>query len=122
MGALRMKIKNEKLKILSCSSEAFTDRVEAGGLLAEALIGHAGPQTVVLGVPRGGVVVAREVASGIPCHSGHPLLHVPRCAVSLADWWHVHHGLRRWPSFATPTSSPHYFPSGGVHRSPLGAV
>jgi len=58
-----MKIKtSEKLKILSRSSNAFTDRVEAGELLAEALIDHAGPQTVILGIPRGGLVVAREVA------------------------------------------------------------
>jgi len=57
-----MKTTKEKLKILSRSSETFTDRVEAGELLAEALIDHAGPQTVILGIPRGGLVVAREVA------------------------------------------------------------
>lgn len=52
----------EKLKILSHSSGSFADRIEAGDLLAEALVDYAGPKTVVLGIPRGGLVVAREVA------------------------------------------------------------
>lgn len=46
----------------------FHDRAEAGKRLAEALRAKVGPDDVVLGVPRGGVVVAAEVARelGLP--------------------------------------------------------
>jgi putative phosphoribosyl transferase len=44
----------------------FHDRSHAGRLLAERLLPYAGRQDlVVLGVPRGGVVVASEVADGL---------------------------------------------------------
>lgn len=43
----------------------FGDRVEAGGRLAEALVGRAGVGAVVLAIPRGGVVVGEVVASAL---------------------------------------------------------
>ena len=53
----------------------FADRAEAGHQLGEALRSHAGSDVVVLGIPRGGVVVAREVADAL----GAPLdVVIPR--------------------------------------------
>ena len=43
----------------------FRDRVEAGKKLAGALEGFRGKDVVVLGIPRGGVVVANEVAKSL---------------------------------------------------------
>ncbi|MBI5587953.1 MAG: phosphoribosyltransferase [Deltaproteobacteria bacterium] len=43
----------------------FTDRKEAGEFLAKELAGYAGKKPVVVGLPRGGVVVAAEVAKGL---------------------------------------------------------
>ncbi len=51
-----------RLRILSHSSELFEDRREAGRLLAEELKGHRGQGAVVLGIPRGGMIVAWEIA------------------------------------------------------------
>lgn len=45
----------------------FTDRRDAGRRLAEALLGYSGQDPVVVGLPRGGVVVAAEVASRLHC-------------------------------------------------------
>jgi putative phosphoribosyl transferase len=46
----------------------FEDRIDAGERLAEALKEYAGSDTVVLGIPRGGVIVAEVVARtlGVP--------------------------------------------------------
>ncbi len=43
----------------------FADRRAAGRALAQALIHHAGTNPIVLGLPRGGVVVADEVARAL---------------------------------------------------------
>lgn len=43
----------------------FADRREAGRLLAAELRGYAQEQPIVLGVPRGGVIVAAEVARAL---------------------------------------------------------
>ena len=51
------------IRILSRRGEPFEDRREAGRLLAIELEGYRGKNAVVLGIPRGGVIVARELAS-----------------------------------------------------------
>ena len=50
------------LHILSRSAEPFRDRIEAGQLLGHELTQYHGQETVVLGIPRGGIVVANELA------------------------------------------------------------
>ena len=54
-----------KFRILSYSGEPFLDRVEAGKLLAVALNEYRGQNAVVVGIPRGGLIVAREIARAI---------------------------------------------------------
>jgi len=51
-----------KLRILSYRSDKFQDRGEAGRLLASEIGEYRGQRAVVLGIPRGGIVVAVEVA------------------------------------------------------------
>jgi predicted phosphoribosyltransferase len=51
-----------KLRILSYSGKSFADREEAGRLLADELSEYRGQNAVVLGIPRGGIIVAREIA------------------------------------------------------------
>jgi putative phosphoribosyl transferase len=58
-------IAHPKLKIISRNEDPFTDRVLAGDLLAQTLMHLKGPRTVVVGIPRGGLVVARQVARGL---------------------------------------------------------
>jgi putative phosphoribosyl transferase len=54
-----------KVQIFSYSPEPFTDRLQAGRLLAEVLGSLRGKQVVVLGIPRGGLVVASSLAQGL---------------------------------------------------------
>lgn len=49
-------------RVLSHSPAPFADRREAGRLLAVELERHRAARPVVLGIPRGGVVVAAEIA------------------------------------------------------------
>jgi predicted phosphoribosyltransferase len=51
------------LTIVSRSSEFFRDRQDAGRVLAERLGEYAGTDPVVLGIPRGGIIIAREIAA-----------------------------------------------------------
>ena len=53
------------LRILSRSSQAFADRIEAGRQLALELKDLQGKSAVVLGIPRGGMIVARELAAAL---------------------------------------------------------
>jgi predicted phosphoribosyltransferase len=54
-----------RLQILSRSGEAFRDRDEAGQLLGNALKFLAGKNAVVVGIPRGGMVVASALAQAV---------------------------------------------------------
>ena len=45
----------------------FADRRDAGRRLAQSLLDYADANPVVLGLPRGGVVVAAEVARRLQC-------------------------------------------------------
>jgi predicted phosphoribosyltransferase len=64
-----------KLRIVSHSGQAFLDRREAGRLLAGELAEWRGQQAVVLGIPRGGVIVARELARALDADLDVVLAH-----------------------------------------------
>ncbi|MEK7772913.1 MAG: phosphoribosyltransferase family protein [Deltaproteobacteria bacterium] len=49
------------------SPKIYADRKEAGKVLVKLLLEYSGEDTVVLGLPRGGVVVAAEIARGLKC-------------------------------------------------------
>ena len=57
--------KMAQLRIVSRSGEPFADRQDAGRFLAKELNEYRGQNAVVLGIPRGGVVVAREIAQAL---------------------------------------------------------
>jgi putative phosphoribosyl transferase len=64
-----------KLRILSRSGERFRDRHEAGELLAAALGRYRGKQAVVLGIPRGGMVIAAELGRALEAEVDIVLAH-----------------------------------------------
>ncbi len=53
----------ENLHVLSESSEPFQDRSEAGELLADALRQYCGADAVAVAIPRGGIIIANEIAN-----------------------------------------------------------
>ena len=64
-----------ELHILSRSSEPFKDRREAGRLLANELSDYRGKGAVVLGIPRGGIIVAQEAAHNLEAELDIILAH-----------------------------------------------
>jgi len=64
-----------RLRILSHSDLMFRDREEAGRLLAAGLGEYRGQNAVVCGIPRGGMVVAREVAGELGAELDIVLAH-----------------------------------------------
>ena len=54
-----------QLRIVSRTNEPFLDRSEAGKLLAAELADYRGKEPVVLGIPRGGIVLAREIVGAL---------------------------------------------------------
>jgi putative phosphoribosyl transferase len=54
-----------KCEVLSLSSEPFDSRAEAGRLLAREVAAREAAHALVLGIPRGGVIVAAEVAEAL---------------------------------------------------------
>jgi putative phosphoribosyl transferase len=64
-----------KLRILSRSGERFRDRREAGELLAAELGRYRAKQAVVLGIPRGGMVIAAELGRALEAEVDIVLAH-----------------------------------------------
>lgn len=54
-----------KMRIVSRSGEPLRDRQEAGRLLGGQLSNLRGQEAVVLGIPRGGMIVAQELARSL---------------------------------------------------------
>ncbi len=52
-------------KIVSRSGRPFADREEAGQLLAGEISNYRGQRPLVLGIPRGGIVIARALAEAL---------------------------------------------------------
>jgi putative phosphoribosyl transferase len=63
------------LRIISDSGEPFVNRAEAGRLLAEQMKSLSGKDTVALGIPRGGVIIADEIARGLKARMDVVLAH-----------------------------------------------
>jgi putative phosphoribosyl transferase len=64
-----------KLRIVSHDSESFLNRLEAGRILARELTPLRGQNIVVLGIPRGGIIPAQELALSLDGHLDVILSH-----------------------------------------------
>ncbi len=64
-----------KIRFVSRSGEPFRDRQEAGMLLGRELAHLRGKGAVVLGVPRGGIIIARELAGQLKAELDIVLAH-----------------------------------------------
>jgi putative phosphoribosyl transferase len=64
-----------KLQIVSHSREPFFNRVEAGRMLGRELDHLRGQNAVILGIPRGGIIPARELALALDGHLDVILSH-----------------------------------------------
>jgi predicted phosphoribosyltransferase len=80
--------------------QRFRDRREAGRLLASELKNEKGEETIVLGIPRGGIPVAAEIARALGCTPevllckkiGHPVQKEYAIgAVNLSDAYLIPH-------------------------------
>jgi putative phosphoribosyl transferase len=63
------------IRVISKSSEPFDDRRQAGKLLADELQSYRRNNPVVLGIPRGGVIIASEIAHTLDCDLDIVLTH-----------------------------------------------
>ena len=88
-----------KFRILSYSGEPFLDRVEAGRLLAVALNQYRGQNAVVVGVPRGSMIVAREIAWAINAD-----LDIIVALLPIGDWKKGKNGQRDKGKIETSTN------------------
>lgn len=70
-----MKAQQGTVRIVSKSGEPFTDRVEAGRLLAAELEEYRGKRAAILGIPRGGVIIANEIAGELSADMDIVLTH-----------------------------------------------
>ena len=51
-----------KIQVISTGGEPFRDRIQAGQLMAAEMSGLKGKRAIILGIPRGGIIIAREMA------------------------------------------------------------
>jgi predicted phosphoribosyltransferase len=65
----------DRLRILSTSGEPFAGRAEAARILAAELEKYRGHKTAVVGIPRGGVVIACEMAKCLSADMDMILAH-----------------------------------------------
>jgi predicted phosphoribosyltransferase len=56
-------LKMGTLRIISDSGKPFSNRIEAGLSLAQQLQNYRGQNAAVLGIPRGGVIIAQQLAN-----------------------------------------------------------